>query len=107
MLTSEAEFWVQRWRTCLPPPADASARAARLTRSLARWRALNADIAAVDNDIAALLASSDGQILTTLPGVGTSRAAAFAAPSRCTAARGLPPNVTLGSSRVRRTTATT
>src|SRR4051794_17974645 len=79
VLTSEAEFWVQRWRTCLPPPADACARAARLTRSLARWRALNADIAAVDNDIAALLAGSDGQILTTLPGVATSRAAAFAA----------------------------
>ena len=79
VLTSEAEFWVQRWRTCLPPPADASARAARLTRSLARWRALNADLAAVDNDIAALLAGSEGQILTTLPGVATSRAAAFAA----------------------------
>src|SRR4051812_16717236 len=62
-----------------PLPVDACARAARLTRSLARWRALNADIAAVDNDIAALLAGSDGQILTTLPGVATSRAAAFAA----------------------------
>ena len=36
VLTSEAQFWVQRWRTCLPPPADACARAARLTRSLAR-----------------------------------------------------------------------
>ena len=79
VLTREAEFWVQRWQTCLPPPADASARAQRLTRSLARWRALNADIAAVDGEIAALLADSDGQILTTLPGVATSRAAAFAA----------------------------
>ena len=79
VLTSEAQFWVERWRACLPPPADAAARAARLARSLARWRALNADIAAVDGEIAALLAGSDGQVLTTLPGVATSRAAAFAA----------------------------
>ena len=49
VLPSEAEFWVQRWRTCLPPPADAAARAARLSRSLARWRALHADITAVDD----------------------------------------------------------
>jgi transposase len=79
ILDREAEFWIDRWRTCLPPPADAAARAARLARSLARWRALNADIAAIDGEIAALLAGSDGQVLTTLPGVGTSRAAAFAA----------------------------
>jgi transposase len=79
VLTSEADFWVHRWRTCLPPPADAPARAARLARSLARWRAIDVDIAAVDAEITALLASSDGQILTTLPGVATSRAAAFAA----------------------------
>jgi transposase len=75
----EAEFWIGRWRACLPPPADAPARAARLARSLTRWRALNADIAAIDDEIAALLAGSDGQVLTTLPGVGISRAAAFAA----------------------------
>ena len=79
VLPSEAEFWVQRWRTCLPPPADAQARAARLARSLARWRALNTDIAAVDDEIAVLLAGSDGQILTTLPGVAANCAAAFAA----------------------------
>jgi transposase len=75
----EAEFWIDRWRACLPPPDDAAARAARLERSLARWRALSADIAAVDGEIAVLLAGSDGQVLTTLPGVATSRAAAFAA----------------------------
>ncbi|SFO58222.1 Transposase IS116/IS110/IS902 family protein [Geodermatophilus obscurus] len=75
----EAECWIDRWRTCLPPPADASARAARLGRSMTRWRALTADIAAVDGEIAALLAGSDGQVLTTLPGVATARAAAFAA----------------------------
>ena len=79
ILDREAEFWIDRWLTCLPPPADAAARAARLSRSLARWRALTADIAAIDGEIAALLAGSDGQVLTTLPGVGTSRAAAFAA----------------------------
>jgi transposase len=79
ILDREAEFWVDRWRTCLPPPADAAARAARLGRSLARWRALTADIEALDNDLTGLLAGTDGQILTTLPGVATSRAAAFAA----------------------------
>jgi transposase len=79
VLTSEAAFWIHRWRACLPPPADAAARAARLARGMTRWRALNADIAAVDDEIAALLAGSDGQVLTTLPGVATSRAAAFAA----------------------------
>src|SRR4051794_26338426 len=79
ILDREAAFWIDRWRTCLPPPADAAARAARLARSLARWRTLGADIAAVEGEIAALLAGSDGQVLVTLPGVGTSRAAAFAA----------------------------
>jgi hypothetical protein len=79
ILDREADFWIDRWRGCLPPPADAAARAARLTRSLTRWRALNADNAAVDTEIAVLLAGSDGQVLTTLPGVATSRAAAFAA----------------------------
>ncbi|MCU1671100.1 MAG: transposase [Blastococcus sp.] len=79
VLAGEGEFWIERWRTCLPPPADATARAERLRRSMARWRALNTDIAAVDGEIAALLAGSDGQVLTTLPGVAASRAAAFAA----------------------------
>jgi transposase len=53
--------------------------AGRSPGPLARWRALNADIAAVDTEIAGLLAGSDGQVLTTLPGVATSRAAAFPA----------------------------
>jgi transposase len=79
VLDAEAEFWIDRWRTCLPPPADAPARAARLGRGLIRWRALAADIAALDGDLTGLLAGTDGQILTTLPGVATSRAAAFAA----------------------------
>lgn len=79
VLDSEAQFWVDRWRTCLPPPADASARAARLGRGLARWRALASDITAVDGDLTGLLTGTDGQVLTSLPGVATSRAAAFAA----------------------------
>ncbi len=33
----------------------------------------------MDGEFAVLMAGSDGQVLTTLPGVGTSRAAAFAA----------------------------
>ena len=79
VLDAEAQFWIDRWRACLPPPTDAPARAARLGRGLARWRALTADITAVDGDLTGLLAGTDGQILTTLPGVATSRAAAFAA----------------------------
>ena len=79
VLHSEAQFWVDRWRACLPPPADAPARAARLGRGLLRWRALTTDITAVDGDLTGLLSGTDGQILTTLPGVATSRAAAFAA----------------------------
>jgi hypothetical protein len=78
---STAQFWAQRWRGCLPPPADAGQRARWLGRDLDRYRRLQADIAAVDEEIAGLLAATTGQILTTLPGVGTIRAAAFAAHS--------------------------
>jgi transposase len=76
---SEADYWITRWRSCLPPPPDAPARAERLRRSLARWRAVQADIAAVDDDLTQLLAPSPGQVLTTLPGVATVRAAVFSA----------------------------
>lgn len=79
--TSTAQYWVQRWRDCLPPPADAGQRARRLGRDLGRYRCLQTDIAAVDEEITGLLAATDGQILTTLPGVGIIRAAAFAAHS--------------------------
>jgi len=81
LTTSTAQFWVQRWRGCLPPPADADQRARRLGRDLERYRRLQIDIAAVDEEIAVLLAATTGQILTTLPGVGATRAAAFAAHS--------------------------
>ncbi len=73
-----AEYWVTRWRGCLPPPADAEQRAARLGRDLARYRALLVDIVAQDHEIEALLADTHGQVLTSLPGVAAIRAAAFA-----------------------------
>jgi transposase len=78
---STAQYWVQRWRGCLPPPADADQRARRLGRDLDRYRRLQSDIAAVEDEIAGLLAATAGQILTTVPGVATIRAAAFAAHS--------------------------
>jgi len=81
LTTSTAQYWLQRWRGCLPPPTDADQRARRLGRDLDRYRRLQADITTVDEEIAGLLAATDGQILTTLPGVGTIRAASFAAHS--------------------------
>jgi transposase len=79
--TADAGYWATRWRACLPPPHDAEPRAARLSRDLARYRALRDDITVLENDITGLLAATDGQILTTLPGVAVLRAAAFAAHS--------------------------
>lgn len=76
-----ADYWAGRWRDCLPPPPDAAARAERLGRDLRRYRSLLIDVAAVEDEIAVLLARTDGQILTSLPGVGGNRAAAFAAHS--------------------------
>jgi transposase len=74
-----AEFWSARWRACLAPPADAELRAARLARDLARFEALQSDVAFVDGQIGLLLGDTAGQILTSMPGVATIRAAAFAA----------------------------
>ncbi len=48
-------------------------------RDLARFGAMRDDIAFVEDQIEQLLADSAGQILTSLPGVSTVRAAAFAA----------------------------
>ncbi len=76
-----ARFWAERWKQCLAPPADAELRAARLSRDVDRLLALQADIAFVDEQLKSLLADSDGQVLTSLPGVSTVRAAAFAAHS--------------------------
>lgn len=74
-----AELWTGRWRDCLAPPADAELRAERLGRDVRRWRALEADVLAVEAQITMLLAETPGQILTTLPGVAATRAAAFCA----------------------------
>jgi transposase len=74
-----AEYWARRWRGCLPPPADAAQRARRLGRDVERYRSLQADIAALDDEVGVLLAATDGQVLTSLPGVAVLRAAAFAA----------------------------
>ena len=76
-----AEYWADRWRGCLPPPPDAVARADRLGRDLDRYRRLQVDVAAVEDEITVLLARTDGQVLTSLPGVARNRAAAFAAHS--------------------------
>jgi transposase len=81
LTTSTAQYWLQRWRGCLPPPADADQRGRRLGRDLDRYRRLRADIDTLDVEVVALLAETDGQILTTLPGVASIRAAAFAAHS--------------------------
>jgi transposase len=73
-----AHFWARRWRELLPPPPDAELRAERLARDLERFGALERDIAHVETQVTALLESTDGQVLTTLPGTATVRAAAFA-----------------------------
>jgi transposase len=76
-----AQYWVHRRKGCLPPPADAEQRAVRLARDLDRYQRLQADITALEDEIAVLLAATDGRVLTTLPGVKVNRAAAFAAHS--------------------------
>lgn len=81
LTTATAQYWLQRWRGCLPPPADADQRAHRLARDLDRYRRLRMDIDALDVEVVAFLADTDGEILTTLPGVASVRAAAFAAHS--------------------------
>jgi transposase len=81
MTQATAQYWVRRWQGCLPPPADAKQRAARLARDLRRYLALQSDIAELDVEITQLLAATDGQVLTSLPGVAVIRAASFAAHS--------------------------
>jgi len=76
---ADAQFWASRWKDCLPPPADVGARIGWLARSVSRWRALAADIDLLDTEITLLLAGTEGQVLTSLPGVKSSRAGAFAA----------------------------
>ena len=70
-----ARFWVARWKRLLAPPADAELRAQRLGRDVERWLGLREDIAALEAQLGELLAGTDGQILTSLPGVAAVRAA--------------------------------
>jgi transposase len=74
-----AEFWIDRWKRLLDPPADAQLRAARLGRDLRRWQDLGGDISDADKQLAMLLAQTPGHILTSLPGVAIVRAAEFSA----------------------------
>jgi len=83
---------VQRWPTVRPlgapgfvfmDPPDHTRLRKLVSKAFAPKvvKSLQSDIAAVDEEIVGLLAATDGQILTTLAGVGTIRAAAFAAHS--------------------------
>lgn len=74
-----AAFWAGRWRRLLGPPVDAELRADRLAGDLRRWQNLHSDIALAEQQLAELLEQTAGQILTTLPGVATVRAAEFSA----------------------------
>ena len=76
---ANARFWIERWKRLLPPPADAEPRASRLGRDVDRWLGLREDITALEHQLVELLTRTDGQILTSLPGVAIVRAAAFAA----------------------------
>lgn len=76
---ASARYWASRWGALLPPPPDAELRARRLGGDLERWHSLQRDIGEVEGQIAALLAATPGQVLTSLPGVAQTRAAAFAA----------------------------
>jgi transposase len=79
LTAADAAFWAARWKACLPPPSDVAVRIGWLEASVGRWRALTAHIAAVDAIIEQLLAGTEGQVLTSLPGVKAVRAGAFAA----------------------------
>jgi transposase len=74
---ADACFWAGRWRGCLAPPPDAELRSERLRRDVRRWRALVEDVDAVEAQVEALLRDTAGEVLTTLPGVKTVRAASF------------------------------
>jgi transposase len=78
---SSAAYWAERWRRCLPPPGDADLRAERLALDLERLQLLLRALSAADAQTATLLAHTEGQVLTTLPGVAVVRAAGFAAHS--------------------------
>lgn len=76
---ADARWWSGRWGRLLPPPPDAELRARRLGREQHRWQELQRDITTLEQELEVLLAQTPGQILTSLPGVGVNRAAAFSA----------------------------
>jgi transposase len=78
---TNAEYWASRWRACLAPPADAQLRAHRLELDLKRLDLLLSALATADEQLTTLLARTQGDVLTTLPGVAAVRAASFAAHS--------------------------
>jgi hypothetical protein len=61
MTATTARFWAGRWRSCLPPPADATTRAQRLGQDLARYQALQADITTTETEITRLLPARPGR----------------------------------------------
>jgi transposase len=81
LMRSSIDYWLQRWRGLLPPPADAELRAERLRWDLERLRSLLRDLERSERQLTELLALTPGQVLTSLPGVAVVRAAAFAAHS--------------------------
>jgi len=74
---ADACFRAGRRRGCPAPPPDAELRSERLRRDVRRWRALVEDVDAVAAQVEALLRDTAGEVLTTLPGVKTIRAASF------------------------------
>lgn len=63
------------------PPGDADLRAQRLGLDVERLDALLSALANAEGQLTMLLAQTQGQVLTSLPGVAVVRAAAFAAHS--------------------------
>ena len=78
--TPRPTFWTERWRRLLAPPVDAELRAQRLgRRSAPLATAAAGHRRGRRSSWARSWPQTAGQILTTLPGVGIVRAAAFGA----------------------------
>lgn len=101
LMRSSVDYWTTRWRSLLAPPVDAELRAERLGWDLERLRSLLRDVERAERQLVGLLADTQAQVLTSLPGVAVVRAAAFAAhslpiarfatPERLYSATGLAP----------------
>jgi transposase len=81
LTAATASYWVERWQRLLAPPVDAELRARRLEQDLRRFALLRTTISEHEAELQRLLAPTAGVVLTSLPGVGVVRAAAFAAHS--------------------------